>query len=55
MGNGDIPLVEAIQLLEQEACQDLYSLEWEKAWCPELAEIDTALPAHMAYMKGLTY
>lgn len=53
VGAGEVPLRDAICLLEQDSYNGLYSLEWEKAWCPELEEIDAALPAYVGYMGAV--
>jgi sugar phosphate isomerase/epimerase len=43
LGQGDVPLHEAIKLLVNANYQGFYSLEWEKLWHPELAGPEIAL------------
>lgn len=43
-GNGEFPGREAQRLLDSAGYTGWHSLEWEKAWHPELAEPEVALP-----------
>ena len=43
-GDGEFPAAEAFRLLESAGYDGWYSLEWELAWHPELAEPLVALP-----------
>jgi sugar phosphate isomerase/epimerase len=47
LGEGDIPVKEALRLLIQRGYQDFVSVEWEKKWHPELAEPEVAFPQHI--------
>jgi sugar phosphate isomerase/epimerase len=40
LGDGDIPIFEAVDLLKANGYKGFYSFEWEKLWHPELAEPD---------------
>ncbi len=43
-GSGEFPAAEALTLLDSDGYDGWYSLEWEKAWHPDLAEPQVALP-----------
>ncbi len=43
-GVGEFPAAEALRLLDLAGYDGWYSLEWELAWHPELAQPDIALP-----------
>lgn len=52
-GEGEFPAAEALRLLVRGGYRGWYSLEWEKAWHPELAEPEIALPPFPAALRGL--
>ncbi len=56
-GEGDVPVQRQMRLLAQSGYRGYYSFEWEKAWHPEIAEPEVAIPhyATMArqYLTGL--
>lgn len=43
LGQGEVPVAEAIAALEKGGYKGYYSFEWEKLWHPELEEPETAL------------
>lgn len=43
-GGGEFPAAEAMQLLQWAGYDGWYSLEWEKAWHPEIEDPEIALP-----------
>ena len=43
-GEGDFPAAECLRLLLEGGYNGWFSLEWEKAWHPELADPEIALP-----------
>lgn len=43
-GEGTVPVKAIIQLLVKQQYQGCYSLEWEKAWHPEIEEPEVAFP-----------
>ena len=53
VGEGVIPIKAIVSALEADGYSGYYSLEWEKKWHPELADLDVILPAYCSYMRGL--
>lgn len=51
LGQGDVPVSEAIHALLQGGYKGYYSFEWEKLWHPELAEPETALADYPVAIK----
>jgi len=51
LGDGEIPVRDALRLLKQRGYDDFISVEWEKKWHPELAEPEVAFPHHIALLK----
>ena len=51
MGQGDVPIFEAIDLLIKNNYRGYYSFEWEKLWHPELGEPEIALADYPEAMK----
>lgn len=45
IGNGSLPTEEFGQLLVRNTYRGTVTLEWEKAWYPEAAQLDIALPS----------
>ena len=43
LGKGDVPIFEAIDVLQKNGYKGYYSFEWEKMWHPEIAEPEVAL------------
>lgn len=52
LGQGEVPVFEAIDLLRKENYKGYYSFEWEKLWHPEIAEPETALADYPKVMKA---
>ncbi|MFQ5808776.1 MAG: sugar phosphate isomerase/epimerase family protein [Armatimonadota bacterium] len=53
LGDGTIPVAEALQLLQDEGYDGYLSLEWEKKWHPEIDEPEVAFPQFAAKMREL--
>lgn len=51
IGEGDIPLIEALTLLQDDGYQGFLTLEWEKRWHPELAEPEIIFPHYATTMR----
>lgn len=51
LGQGEVPLAEAINALIKGGYKGYYSFEWEKLWHPELEEPETALADYPVAMK----
>jgi len=51
LGQGDVPIFEAIDLLYNDGYTGYYSFEWEKLWHPEIAEPEIALADYPEAMK----
>ncbi len=51
IGAGHVPNFEAVRLLLRHGYAGCFSLEWEKAWRPEIAEPDTAFPHFVEQMR----
>ena len=53
MGEGDVPIAEAIKLLEENAYGGYVSLEWVKRWYEDLSEPGIVFMQFSDYMKQL--
>lgn len=51
LGDGDIPVFEAITALAKGGYKGYYSFEWEKMWHPEIAEPEVALAHYPVAIK----
>ena len=51
IGQGEVPLAQAINALVKGDYKGYYSFEWEKLWHPELEEPETALADYPVAMK----
>ena len=51
LGEGEIPVRDALRLLLRQGYRDFISVEWEKKWHPELAEPEIAYPRHIALLR----
>ncbi|MDQ6670060.1 MAG: sugar phosphate isomerase/epimerase [Chloroflexota bacterium] len=51
LGEGEIPVKDALRLLNQRGYDDFISVEWEKKWHPEIAEPEVAFPQHIAVLR----
>ena len=52
-GSGEFPAAETLRLLLAGGYDGWYSLEWEKAWHPELAGPEVALPQFPSALRSL--
>jgi sugar phosphate isomerase/epimerase len=53
LGEGDVPVADALRALHAHGYRGWLAVEWEKKWHPELAEPEVALPWHAAAMTSL--
>ena len=53
LGQGDVPLGRAFELLLAKGYEGALSVEWEYAWHPELDPPETALPAALRVVRNL--
>ena len=53
LGEGDVPLTQAFELLLANGYQGAISVEWEYAWHPELDPPEIALPAALRTVREL--
>jgi sugar phosphate isomerase/epimerase len=51
MGQGEVPIFEAIDALAKGGYNGYYSFEWEKLWHPETLESEIALADYLKVMK----
>ena len=51
LGQGDVPIFEAIKALNKGGYKGYYSFEWEKLWHPEIDEPEIALADYPKKMK----
>lgn len=51
LGQGDVPVFEAINILSKGGYKGYYSFEWEKLWHPEIAEPELALADYERVMR----
>jgi sugar phosphate isomerase/epimerase len=51
LGQGEVPVAEAINALSKGGYKGYYSFEWEKLWHPDLMEPETALADYPNAMK----
>ncbi|HEY8458458.1 MAG TPA: sugar phosphate isomerase/epimerase family protein [Actinopolymorphaceae bacterium] len=52
-GEGTVPILELVELLARNGYDGYVSFEWEKAWHPEIAEPDVAIPQFASYVRPL--
>jgi sugar phosphate isomerase/epimerase len=55
MGQGVVPIFEAIRILVKDGYKGYYSFEWEKLWHPELAEPEMAFADYAKVMKQMNF
>ena len=53
LGQGDVPLSQAFELLSAKGYEGALSVEWEYAWHPELDPPELALPAALRVVRNL--
>jgi len=51
MGQGRVPNFDAVKLMAESGYIGHFSLEWEKAWKPEIAEPEIAFPQFVEQMR----
>jgi sugar phosphate isomerase/epimerase len=51
LGQGDVPIFEAIDALAKGGYKGYYSFEWEKLWHPEIAEPEIAIADYPVALK----
>jgi sugar phosphate isomerase/epimerase len=51
LGTGDVPILEAIDILSKGGYKGYYSFEWEKWWHPEIEEPELALANYSEIMN----
>jgi fatty-acyl-CoA synthase len=51
LGEGDVPVRDALRLLRAIGYHGFISVEWEKKWHPEIAEPEIAFPAYMRVLN----
>ena len=51
MGQGEVPIFDAVDLLVKDNYKGYYSFEWEKLWHPEIAEPEIAIADYPVAMK----
>lgn len=51
LGEGDVPIFEAISLMAKSGYKGYYSFEWEKMWHPDIAEPEIAFAHYSKAMK----
>lgn len=51
LGEGRIPTLRILRLLKEEGYDGYLSVEWEKAWRPELPDPEIALPQYAAKLR----
>ena len=52
LGQGEVPIFEAIDALSKGGYKGYYSFEWEKLWHPEIAEPELAIADYAKVMRG---
>ena len=53
VGEGDIPIKAIVKQVLSDGYDGWFSLEWEKAWHPELESADDVYPEYVKYMNGI--
>lgn len=53
IGEGDVPIFEAIDAISKKDYKGYYSFEWEKLWHPHIAEPEIAIADYAVKMKKL--
>jgi len=51
LGQGEVPIFQAVDALSKSGYKGYYSFEWEKLWHPELEDPETALADYPVAMK----
>jgi sugar phosphate isomerase/epimerase len=50
LGQGEVPVREMLELLQDGGYDGWVSVEWEKRWHPEIEEPEVALPQHLSVL-----
>ena len=50
LGEGEVPVIQMLELLVSAGYRGWISVEWEKRWHPEIAEPQVALPQHLSVL-----
>jgi sugar phosphate isomerase/epimerase len=53
LGEGEVPLASAVELLLNHGYQGAFSVEWERAWYSDLDPAEVALLHALKFMRGL--
>lgn len=53
LGRGDVPIINAINILKQDNYEGFYSFEWEKMWHPEIEEPEPAIANFAGVMRAI--
>jgi sugar phosphate isomerase/epimerase len=53
IGEGSLPIPEAVRLLQARGYDGYLSFEWEKGWHPDLAEPEVAFPHYVKVMQRM--
>ena len=53
LGQGNVPLAKAFELLFMQNYKGAFSVEWEYAWHPELSPPEKALPAALQFVREM--
>ena len=51
IGEGNVPVLECIDILRQGGYDGFYSFEWEKLWHPEIQEPEVAIPHFAQFIR----
>lgn len=51
LGEGEVPVAGAIEVLRRQGYKGWLSVEWEKKWHPEIPEPEVALPQHLELLR----
>jgi fatty-acyl-CoA synthase len=51
LGEGEIPVKDALRQLNERGYREYISVEWEKKWHPEIPEPEVAFPQHLALLR----
>lgn len=52
LGEGDVPILDMLRLLDSSGYNGWVSLEWETRWCPHLADPSVAFPQYAAVLRS---
>jgi sugar phosphate isomerase/epimerase len=55
IGEGEVPIREQLQSLQQHGYTGYVSVEWEKRWHPEIEGPEVALPQHITWLRAVEH